>query len=455
MRFKKITMEDIRSIDLRHAARNIKNGMLEGWYYEGDPSSKDRARLVCCNYTSNIIANFIGGSFWTGLLIILNADDGFIGTMSMISTAANMLQCLSPILLERFPKRRTMLTVLRAILYFINVLMIGLIPLFPVGHQAKLYMTGIGVLIVNMINAFIAPGLSIWHIQSLPNRVRKSYFSLITMTVGAVVAVCNLLGARLVDVFAAHDMQYEGLLVLRIIAAILCAIEIYLYFHIKEYPYESSGEHVKVTDLLIKPFREKIYLLTVCVTFLWNVTANIPGSYYSFYLLRDVGVSYSYITLISMINVPIVLFFTPVWRKALSRFGWFKTLYSAMAVYMLHYLVLALVTKSTVWIYPISQLVGCFFAVGINLSFTGIPYVNMPEKNQTVFIGFYSTMANFAALIGVTIGKYFILSTEHVNISFLGMNFGNKQLIVVLTGALMSLAVLGIHLISRKVSSEA
>ena len=100
-------------------------------------------------------------------------------------------------------------------------------------------------------------------------------------------------------------------------------------------------------------------------------------------------------------------------------------------------------------------LIGCFFAVGINLSFTGIPYVNMPEKNQTVFIGFYSTMANFAALIGVTIGKYFILSTEHVNFSFLGMQFGNKQLIVVLTGALMSLAVLGIHAISRKVSSEA
>lgn len=455
MKFKKITMEDIRSIDLKHAARNLKNGLLEGWYFSGDPSSKDRARLVCCNYTANIIANFIGGSFWTGLLIILNADDGFIGTMSMISTAANMLQCLSPILLERFPKRRTMLTTLRAILYFINVLMIGLIPMFPVGHQAKLYMTGIGVLIVNVINAFIAPGLSIWHIQSLPNRVRKSYFSLITMTVGAVVAICNLLGAKMVDIFAAHGMQYEGLLTLRIIAAVLCAIEIYLYFHIREYPYESSGEQVKVKDLLIKPFREKRYLLTICVTFLWNVTANIPGSYYSFYLLRNVEVSYSFITLISMINVPIVLFFTPLWRKVLSRFGWFKTLYTAMAVYMFHYLVLALVTKSTIWIYPISQLIGCFFAVGINLSFTGIPYVNMPEKNQTVFIGFYSTMANFAALIGVTIGKYFILGTEHVSFELLGMTFGNKQLIVVLTGALMSLAVLGIRVISKKVPSDA
>ena len=455
MKFRKITLEDIRSINLKHAAKQLAGGFTEGWYFKGDPASEDRRRLVMCNYTSNVIANLVGGSFWTGLLILLNADDGFIGTMSMISTAANMLQCLSPLILERFPKRRTLLTLLRTVLYLINVLMIGFIPLFPVGRQARLYLTGICVLVVNLINAFIAPGLSIWHMQSLPHRVRKSYFSLITMTVGAVVAVCNLAGARIVDMFTANGMQYEGLLTLRIIAAVLCALEIYMYVHIKEYPYEGSNEKFTVKDLLVKPFREKRYLLTVAVTFLWNITANIPGSYYSVYLLRDVGVQYSYITLISMVNVPIVLFLTPVWRKVLSRFGWFKTLYTSMIIYLIHYLILAMVTKSTVWIYPFSQILGCIFAVGINLSFTGIPYVNMPEKNQTVFIGFYSTMANFAALLGVTTGKYFILATEEVNFTLLGLEFCNKQLIVVLTAALMCFAVLGIRLIASKVSSDA
>lgn len=197
-----------------------------------------------CNYTSNVIANFVGGTFWTGLLLHLNAGDGFIGTMSMFSLAANMLQCFSPLLLERFPKRRTLLTVLRGVLYFINVILIGLIPLFPVDRQIRLYMTGAGVLIVNIINALISPGISIWHIQSLPNETRKSFFSLITMTVGAVVAICNLLGGWIVDIFAAHDMQYYGLLTVRAIAAVLCVVEIYLYFHIREYPYESSGDRV-------------------------------------------------------------------------------------------------------------------------------------------------------------------------------------------------------------------
>ena len=55
------------------------------------------------------LGNLIGGSFWTGLLILMNASDSFIGSMSMISTAANMLQLFAPILLERFEHRKKLL----------------------------------------------------------------------------------------------------------------------------------------------------------------------------------------------------------------------------------------------------------------------------------------------------------------------------------------------------------
>ena len=61
--------------------------------------------------------------------------------------------------------------------------------------------------------------------------------------------------------------------------------------------------------------------------------------------------------------------------------------------------ILALVTKGTLFLYPVALILAYVFAIGINLSFTGIPYVNMPAKNQTMFIGFYSSAANLAALL--------------------------------------------------------
>lgn len=451
---KKLNFEAIKEFRLGRAARHIKGAMSEGWYVKGDPMSQDRGRELVCNYTSNIIANLVGGTFWTGFLLLLNADDGFIGTMTMISTAANMLQFLAPLLLERFTKRKKLLSALRALMYLINVAFIGVIPLFPAGNQFKLTMLAMSVLIVNVINAFIAPGISIWHVQSVPPNVRQYFYSVITMTVGAVVALVNLAGSKLLDVMTAHGMEYEGLLVIRGVALALCAVEIFLYLKIREYPYESSGATFRIRDLFTLPLKNKRYLRTVAVAFLWCFAANVPGSYYTVYLLRNLNVSYSYITLISMINVPVVLFLTPVWRKVLSKNGWFRTLYLSMAVYLGHYVLLALVGENTRFLYPVAMILAYVFAIGINLAFTGIPYVNMPENNQTVFIGFYSSISNLAALLGVTLGKYFILFTEEMDWNILGFHLMNKQLLMVVTAVLLAAATLGIRWIDRSLPEK-
>ena len=451
---KKFDLRELRYFSMRRALRRAGNLFTEGWYVKGDAMSDDRVRLLTCNYTSNIIANLVGGTFWTGFLLLLNADDAFIGTLSMISTAANMLQFLAPLFLERFRRRKAIIIALRGLMYFLNVVFIGVIPLFPADSQLKLIMVAISVLVVNIAGAMIAPGISIWHLQSIPNNVRQHYFAIITMTVGAVVALCNLAGSKLVDVLTVRNMEYQGFMILRGVAALLCVVELILYARIKEYPYESSGSTFSIKDLFTEPFRHPKYLYTVAVVFLWCFAANLPGSYYTVYLLRDLEVSYSYLTVISTLNVPIVLVLTPQWRKVLTRFGWFKTLYISMAVYLMHYILLALVTKSTMFFYPLSQLLAFVFAIGINLAFTGIPYVNMPEKNQTVFIGFYSSIANLAALLGVTLGKYFVLFTEDMNINIFGFVMRNKQALVLVTGGLLVLATLGIRLIDKKTSQD-
>ena len=234
---KKIDFTGLRHFNLGKALRRLGQAFTEGWYVKGDAASGDRMRLLACNYTSNVIANLVGGTFWTGFLLLLNADDAFVGTISIICTAANLLQFLMPLILERFPRRRTMLTLFRGASYFLNVALMGVIPLFPVSRQLKLLTVAITVFLVNLINAFISPGLCIWHIQSVPNNVRRQFYSIITMTVGAVVAVVNLAGSKLMDVMTAAGMEYQGVLIIRGITVVLCAVEIYLYFHIREYPY--------------------------------------------------------------------------------------------------------------------------------------------------------------------------------------------------------------------------
>lgn len=432
----------------------LRDSLISGWYTPGERMSQDRACLVISNYTTNIVANLIGGSFYTGLLLLMDADDSFIGTMSMIGVAANMAQMFAPLLLERFTQRKKLLMTVRAITMVINILVVGLIPLAPVPHQAQLTMLGICVAVVNFAGSLISPGLSIWHIQSVPPRVRTSYFSLVTMTVGPIVAICNLGGSAIVDMFKARGNEYGGLMALRIIALALYVVDFCMYAHIKEYPYENAGSKFTLRDLFTLPFKNKLYLRSIAVVFLWNVTYNIPGSYYIVYLLKNMNLSYTYITAANLINVPVVLLLTPVWGRFMKGRSPFRVLWIGMLLYVVYYIGLAFVTENSLILYPIMLVWGFVMVIGINLPFASIPYINMPKEHQTVFMGFYYAVANFAALIGVTIGKYFIGATDNVTIEFMGCPMVNKQYLLLLTGALIAGAAFLVRRIERTTPYE-
>ena len=442
--------------DVRHPLRDkLYLTFVAGWYSTKDPTARSRCCHLGCNYTSNIIANMVGGTFWSGLLLLLNADDSFIGTASMIGTAANMLQLFAPLILERFPRRRTMLTVLRAVMYLINILLIGLIPIFPLTQQGKLTMLAISILVVNLIAAFIGPGLNIWHIQSIPNRVRKNYFSLITMTTSFVVALFNLIGSRVVDWLKNYGMEYEGLLALRLFALALAVVEVILYFHIDEHPYEKADTPFTLKDVFVLPLRSKSYLLNVACIMLWNFAVAIPGSYHSIYMLRDVGVSYSYVMAVSLCCTVVSFLVAPLWNKVLARMSWFKLIGLCIPFYIVSYVGFAFTAKSTVYIYAIASLIGSVCGVGVSLGFSGIPYYNIPPQHSTIYIAFYSTMASCASLLGVTLGKYFMLGTEGHKITVLGMTMVNNQYLLLLSSAMLAVAAIGANVIARIRAREA
>jgi len=91
----------------------------------------------------------------------------------------------------------------------------------------------------------------------------------------------------------------------------------------------------------------------------------------------------------------------------------------------------------------------CVMGAGINLLMSSIAYVNIPSENQTVHLAFYSTMGNISALLGVTVGREFILATEGINITLLGIEMVNKQYILLLTAGVMIISTICIFLIQR------
>lgn len=440
-------------LNIRGRAAHTKNRARQ-WLYNSDETTKSRHNLAISNMAFGASANLVGGNFLTGFYLLLNADDAFIGLITIILTAGNMLQVLSPLLLERFPKRKKLLVGGRIGYHIIEIILIGLIPYLGFGEKTSLSLLVAFKLFITVTNAIMAPGFSIWHIKSIPEEIRAKYYSIFSIVYNLLIYLLVIIASTFADRIKASGRELAGLSYLRLAAVVFAALDVYFLLKIKEFPNEQDAERPGIISMIISPFRERKYLMTVAIACLWSFSASIPGPYYTIYLLKDLGVSYSFLTLVNMLNIPFLVFLTPVWARRINRTSWFRTLQQSITFYLLSYVVMAFVTGKTLFLYPVSMVMAYIFAPGINLVFSNIPYINMPKKNQTRYMGFYSTMNSVAAFVAVVISRQFILYTAEYRIRLFGIEMQNKQYLMLISAALLVLSAFVIAKIRRKTESH-
>lgn len=434
----------------------LRDAIIGGWYFPGDELSRDRMNLINYAFVNNVIVNLVGGNYFTGLLLLMNADDNFIGLTSMIPLAANLVYLLGPPIIERFTRRKNFLIAFHFLSLVVNTLMISIIPFLPIAQQARLTLVALALIVVNCTNAIIGPGMSMWHLQFLPKEVRAGFFSSQSMGIAVLVAIVTMGASALVDAFKAHGSEITGIMAVRGIAIALMFLDAFLLLRMREYPYASSGERVRLADVFTKPLKDKIYMRTVIIAVLYGFSINIPSTFFTVYLLQNVKVGYTYITALSLLNIPCMVLFTPLWRKVISRTGsWFKMIQIAMTGYLFNYILLALVTPANYsYMYPLAMLVAYPFNAGLALGFTNELYINMPAENGTLYSAFHTVAYSVASFLGVTVSRAIMQHTEGVVLNILGIPMINKQFYLLVAAAVMGVSSVVIFFLRRNLAKE-
>ena len=205
------------------------------------------------------------------------------------------------------------------------------------------------------------------------------------MTNGILVALFNLLGGVVVDCFKRAPGWKSGALQrCAFFAYAVLMYDLSLLARMREDPYEQSGQKLNLFNLLIRPFKERNTCAPWASPSLWSMMANIPGSYYSVYLLAQrggelflhqhcqhaqrAGAGASHAALVAVPAPPL---------------SWLKTCNVSIALYALNHLLLGLVNKGNyLWLYPTAQIYAFVLATGINLSFTNIPISTFPARTR-------------------------------------------------------------------------
>ncbi|MBQ6707701.1 MAG: MFS transporter [Clostridia bacterium] len=412
--------------------------IVDTFFENSDNCARSRRNVLFTNVLSSVITPLSSGIYFTSLMLAMGASESYIGYVTAILSFSGLFQVVSPLILEKLPRRKGFLITARILYYFLSIVVIGVTPLLPVGQTFKLVLFFLTVILMNAFLQIASPGLSSWHIQSLPETKRGGFYAATHMFITVLSNISSFLAGLFLDKVEASEFSMGGfsptitaILILRAIALLLALTECYSNTKIKEFPYETKENEKdnKGLNLLSLPLRDKTFMLTILPIILWSLFTGTIGQYFNIYLIEDIKMSYTLIASAGLISVPVILLITPVWFRLIRKIQWPKILAFSYILYSVAYICNGFITKETEFVYFICIILGAVFMPGISNIHSNLVNLNMPEANRSAYFSCFSIVTLLATFMGNYLGIQFIEVTKNLHFNVFGFDIGNKQYI--------------------------
>lgn len=394
--------------------------------------SRGRLCILASGILTSIAAQFTGGVFYTGFLLLYGIDVVSIGILTFIPSLACLLNIFSPSILERFRKRKWLLAFVRILTNTINILGITFLPSLVHEKRARVIGFIIIVALANSISALFGSGYSAWHAKFLTEDVRSAYFMFNGCINSLTVYLFALIGSVATDRLAGSPSQLTMMTTLRIISYVLTLLDTVLLCIPKEYEYETSGEKVKLADVFIKPVKNKAFFCSMVILFLYGFTTNLPNATLNAYLINNVHISYTFMNAINATYFLFFIAFGRMWNKFIAENKWFRALAIACVLQGATYLVYAFVNEAnSSWLYLSVRLSQHVLGVVMNTIIASVPYINLPDEDRTNYLSFQLIVSNLASFSGMMVGTLFTSIMGERALNFFGFPLSAAPLLLV------------------------
>ena len=393
-----------------------------------DNDAKGRLISLGSSLMTSFYNVFITGIFYTGFLSMYDISIEGAGIISYIPLIASCSSLFSSIILEKIKKRKKILIASKIYFYAMYILATTLMPQFVTDPTARLWWFGIILFMAYAVYALFSPGFTPWFYTFYPNdnERRTRYITYNQIFSSIMSSAVMLLSAVITDALSGSPAQNTIILVMRYLAFVLVIIDVAMQACAIEYPYPPSPK-IKFRQIFTLPFQYKKFLYCLLMMFAWNFIANLNNGLWAYHLLNHFDFSYTLINSMSVMYTFILIFTQPFWRGVLRKYSWIKTFGLTCLVWMPTEVLFFLMNPTNLYLYVPLCVVQNLLAVGLNLSYSNILYMNLPSENSTAHIAFYSVGCNLCAFLGLFVGTQISSITGDNAIWFLNMEFYSVQ----------------------------
>ncbi len=430
----------------------IRKSRLFFLYNPRDPYSLGRLIMLSSTATANLASVLTTGLFYTGFLIDNGINLTSIGILTFVPPITSCFTLLSPLILERFKKRKWLLFFFRMMYYSMYILGGTLVPLFVHDPAMKVVCFVVVVFLGHSFNALSSSGFSAWHINFMPDNVRAEHIGINSLVANISAQGFGLIFALIADAFAGTPGESGLFITLRFIAYAVGIFDCILLLIPREFPYGSSGEKPRIRDIFVKSLRNRKFAGCIMLLCMWTFAYNLPASVLNYRILEELKLSYSYIQVINVIYPIFVFAFLVPCQRFIKKLGWLETMSIGICMDIVSFFAYGLVVPGNVsWLFPTVRIVQ---HLSTSL-FSGIPvnnlvYFNLPDEDRTHYLSFYILANNAASFLGLMCGTWFVTIAPDFSFHIGGIQVGNIQFLLMLQSLMLLVMLITVQFTKKK-----
>ena len=410
---------------LSHLINKIKYSDFSYLYNFHDEKATGRFWVMAHGVLGTTASHLTDGVFYTTFLTINGINIVDAGILAFVPYFASILSIASPYILERLPRRKWFLAITRFLHYLLMIIGITVLPEFVADPAMRMKAFVAIIITANIINTLGGQGYTVWHAQFLPDQYRTSYFTynpLLSNLVGCTVAIISAIVA---DSLAGSPYEETVIIALRYVGFAFAMLDMVSLLMPKEYPYAKTEELPRLSHVFTLPFKNKKFLLTISICFIYTFINSIVGGVLNYFLINSIGLSYSYTYAINLSYSLILLIFKPLWQKVFDRLGWVRTFSFALLLDIPPIILYAFITPGNhIWLWGVVRLVQHFIGVGRDPAYSNLPYMNLPKEGQTNYMTFLALGNCFFPFLGMSLGTWLVSVIGESTFPIFGFQMG-------------------------------
>ncbi|MBW7476621.1 MFS transporter [Paenibacillus oenotherae] len=349
---------------------------------------------------ATLINNLLGGPILTAYILYLGGASEEVGLVMAIPALANMFQLIVAYYMQRFNNRLLLLTI-AGVTHRLVWVATGLIPFF-VAEEYR-----VTVFIAMYLASFLFASTSgmLWTsiiADMVPAKVRGRFFGIRNTIHWAVASVALLIGGQILE----HLNEATGFAVLYIIAAV-CAV--WNAIELRRYPnppFEKSAEASSGRRFL-KPLKDISYMKATLFIALFILMQNIAVPLFSFVMLDILTINYLWVTVITTVQMVVMMVSYYYWGTLNSRFASRTLLLWTLPIIAFSCLLWAgIELLPAILVLLLVHIALGFGLGGYNLLVFNFVIGDTPKADRPMYIAIFSALTGLTGFVGPMIGGW-------------------------------------------------